>query len=193
MDECTRAELWLPVVGYEGLYEVSNSGQVRSLDRMIHMRNGQVRQHRERILRPHLEKGGRLVVNLPRDGNGRTIRYMHHLILEAFVGPRPTGMEACHENDIKTDNRLENLRWDTRSANMFDRVRNGMHPARNRMRCPLDHVLSDPNLVACMARKGFRTCLACSRTRADRRRAQKAGRPFDFKATADRHYAKIMH
>lgn len=52
-------------------------------------------------------------------------RYVHHLVLEAFVGPRPVGMECCHGNGIPTDNRLANLRWDTRKANRDDAVRHG--------------------------------------------------------------------
>jgi hypothetical protein len=50
---------------------------------------------------------------------------VHRLVLEAFVGPCPAGMEACHNNGVRTDNRLENLRWDTRSANCRDRIRHG--------------------------------------------------------------------
>jgi hypothetical protein len=49
---------------------------------------------------------------------------VHLLVLEAFVGPRPPGLEGCHANDIKADNRLVNLRWDTRKSNTRDKVRN---------------------------------------------------------------------
>ncbi len=60
------------------------------------------------------------------DGAGRQVKRMVHLLmLEAFVGPRPAGPVACHANDIKTDNRLSNLRWDTPSSNWDDRRRNG--------------------------------------------------------------------
>lgn len=52
--------------------------------------------------------------------------YVHHLVLAAFVGPRPVGMEACHQNDEPTDNRLVNLRWDTRKANAEDAVANSL-------------------------------------------------------------------
>lgn len=50
---------------------------------------------------------------------------LHSLILEAFVGPRPTGMHACHNNGIKSDCRLSNLRWDTPKANMADKIAHG--------------------------------------------------------------------
>jgi hypothetical protein len=58
--------------------------------------------------------------------DGRTIRKLvHHLVLEAFVGPRPDGMVGCHDNDDNTDNSLGNLRWDTHKKNCEDRARNG--------------------------------------------------------------------
>lgn len=84
---------------------------------------------RGRPLRPY--KVGRNMayrkVALHRNGV-RHERYVHHVILETFVGPRPEGMEACHENDIKTDNRLHNLRWGTRSSNAHDTTRNAKRP-----------------------------------------------------------------
>lgn len=58
---------------------------------------------------------------------GRKYR-VHRLVLEAFVGPCPPGMECCHNNGNPADNRLENLRWDTRSANCLDAVQHGTSP-----------------------------------------------------------------
>lgn len=55
---------------------------------------------------------------------------VHRLILETFVGPRPDGMEACHYNGVRTDNRLENLRWDTPSNNQKDRLQYGTDNCR---------------------------------------------------------------
>lgn len=52
-------------------------------------------------------------------------RLVHRLVLEAFVGPCPDGMECCHNNGVRSDNRLENLRWDTRKANGQDRIKHG--------------------------------------------------------------------
>jgi hypothetical protein len=66
-------------------------------------------------------------------GRGRTFAYVHHLVLEAFVGPRPPGTEACHNNGDPSDNRLENLRWDTRRANRHDMRRHGTHLAGERV------------------------------------------------------------
>lgn len=60
-----------------------------------------------------------------RSGCGRVDVHGHTLVLLAFVGPRPEGMECCHGNGIRHDNRLENLRWDTHQGNMADRLRHG--------------------------------------------------------------------
>jgi hypothetical protein len=50
---------------------------------------------------------------------------VHRVVLETFVGPCPDGMECCHNDDVKTNNRLDNLRWDTHDANVADKVKNG--------------------------------------------------------------------
>lgn len=130
------SERWLPVVGYEGLYEVSDMGRVRSLDRaiVVMMPGGwktasgsTIRHYRGRVLRQHVGSDGHPTVNLSRDGEQPT-RQVHVLMLEAFAGPRPPGQEARHLNDIKTDNRWpENLCWGTRKENFADRVLNGIH------------------------------------------------------------------
>lgn len=59
-------------------------------------------------------------------------KQVHRLVLETFVGPCPEGMECCHDNGIRTDNRLENLRWDTRKNNHKDAMRHGTHPCLHR-------------------------------------------------------------
>jgi len=72
-------------------------------------------------LKPVLKSNGYLVVTL----SNRKIRGIHCLVLETYIGPCPDGMEACHNNGIKPDNRLENLRWDTKRANQLDRQQHG--------------------------------------------------------------------
>lgn len=57
--------------------------------------------------------------------SGAVMRLVHHLVLEAFVGPRPQGMQCCHNNGDPADNRLSNLRWDTPKANSADRLLHG--------------------------------------------------------------------
>lgn len=108
-------ENWLPVTGYEGLYEVSDHGHVRTL------RPGRFR-HGAHIGRTN--KGGYRVVDLIKDGHASR-RLVHQLVLEAFVGPREPGQITRHLNDVKTDNRLENLVWGTHLENAADAQENG--------------------------------------------------------------------
>lgn len=104
-------ERWLPVVGFEGLYDVSNLGRVRSLY------TGNILS-----LGPHA--GGYKVAHLYAAGK-RTARTVHSMVLTAFVGPRKPGQEAMHRNHIQSDNRLANLHWGTRKENEEDKMRAG--------------------------------------------------------------------
>lgn len=131
------SELWRPVSGYEGLYEVSDHGRVRSLDRVcIYCRVDQysgreltVHRHiKGKLLRPGRMTAGHMSVSL---GRHNSIP-VHTLVLTAFLGLRPEGMEACHNNGNPSDNRLPNLRWDTRSSNLHDAVRHGTKPIGER-------------------------------------------------------------
>ncbi len=70
--------------------------------------------------------GGYHVVKLQADR--RYHKYVHRLILETYAGPCPADMQACHNNGIRDDNRLENLRWDTCEGNQRDRVKHGTSP-----------------------------------------------------------------
>lgn len=60
-------------------------------------------------------------------GGFRKNRYISHLVLETFVGPRPAGMEACHGDNNPANDRLDNLRWDTHKGNVADKLRHGTH------------------------------------------------------------------
>jgi hypothetical protein len=69
-------------------------------------------------------RDGYCTVNLPRAGT-KDNRRIHRLVLEAFVGPCPPGSVACHWDGVRTNNRLENLRWGTHQANSDDAIRHG--------------------------------------------------------------------
>lgn len=111
----TIKEVWKPVVNFEGLYEVSNLGRV-----------ARVVGGKRRFLKP-LKDGGRASVCFSKDAVV-VRRKIHRVVLEAFLGPCPDGMECCHNNGDGLDNRLVNLRWDTKLANAADRVRHGTAP-----------------------------------------------------------------
>lgn len=70
-------------------------------------------------------KSGHLMVRM--GGVSYPWRYIHHLVLESFVGPCPEGMECCHEDNNPANNRLSNLRWGTRHSNVADRIKAGKH------------------------------------------------------------------
>lgn len=113
-------ERWLPVVGFKGLYEVSDLGRVRSLDRV----DGQGRFWPGRMFRPSIRRDGYLTVRLS-DGLRGHSRLVHKLVLDAFVGLRPDNKEARHRNGIKTDCGLANLSWSTHAENCADRKLHG--------------------------------------------------------------------
>lgn len=152
-------EEWRPVVGWEGLYEVCDLGWVRSLDRVVQF-GSQQRHVRGRVLRPGRQVNGALFVFLS-NGKRKKVRTVHQLVLEAFVGPRPVGLEGCHWNDVKTDNRLENLRYDTHSANGLDCIRNGHNPQLNKTHCPQKHEYTPENTR--IGKNGGRWCRECKR------------------------------
>lgn len=103
-------------------------------------------------------------------------RKVHRLVLEAFVGPRPDAYQGCHYDGDPTNNRLDNLRWDTASANNKDRVRHGRHPWVMGELCQNGHAFDG------IDSRGHRWCKTCH---SDRARQRAARRGADFVATAD--------
>ncbi|MGK3995033.1 HNH endonuclease [Sorangium sp. So ce1024] len=112
---------WTNIAGWPG-YRVSRGGAVES----CWSTGGRTRRLTDtwRMLPTLQSKRGHLRVALY--GHGRRGKLLvHRLVLEAFVGPCPPGMEGCHNDGDPTNNRLENLRWDTPKANWEDRRRHG--------------------------------------------------------------------
>lgn len=161
MAQQNSPERWLSVVGYEGLYEVSDRGQVRSLPRPTH--NGIGRPIVGGILKPSRLGGRYPAVSLYKDGKQR-VRTIHRLVLESFVGPCTPGQQALHANDVNTDNRLENLSWGTSKKNAADRFRNGRTFNAVKNRCKHGHVFDSENTA--WTKAGKRRCLKCERRRA---------------------------
>lgn len=115
------------MLGFEGYYEVSDQGRVRSKDRVINFdgRWGETRRAQaSTLLRPLKHSGGYNKVTLWKDGSATQV-LIHKAVLEAFVGKRPNGMQAAHANGDKQDNRLSNLRWATPAENQADREGHG--------------------------------------------------------------------
>jgi hypothetical protein len=183
-------ERWLPIPGWEGYYSVSDMGRVRSEARAITHRDGKTQTRKGQLLRP-TEHNGRYQVRLKRPGYRQTCR-VHQLVMLAFVGPCPPGLEVCHTQGNALDNRLTGLRYDTSSNNRLDSVRHGTHPHARKTHCCYSHRLVAPNLTPASMRRGQRGCLACSRARNNTSYATRVGRSCDFRALADQYYAGIM-
>lgn len=113
-------EIWLPIAGYEGAYEVSNFGNVRSLDRKIETSNrwGQTiaRLSKGRILKTSPDKDGYTTVGLFVNGKGSTQR-IHKLVAQAFLGDRPKNFDINHIDGNKANNHISNLEYCTKSQN----------------------------------------------------------------------------
>jgi hypothetical protein len=119
-------EEWRDVVGYKGIYRVSNYGRVRSLTRYVKFRrwSGWLTV-KGRMLNPTTKTNGYPRMILSKDGN-KKVAYVHQLVLEAFVGPCPVGMQCRHFPDRDpTNNKVWNLSWGTPEENSQDKIVHG--------------------------------------------------------------------
>lgn len=119
-------EEWRPVVGYEGLYEVSSCGRVKSLDRLCESSKRSDQWLKGKILKPKINphRQNRCTVALNKNGN-TSYRYVSRLVLTAFVGAAPPNHDAAHWDGDPVNNALSNLRWASVSENMADKIRHG--------------------------------------------------------------------
>ena len=109
-------EIWKDIKDYEGLYQVSNSGRIKSLERYVNHRLGVVKFVRERIKKQYKDRVGYKSVMLSK--NGKQIRdYVHRLVGFAFVENPFNKPDINHKNGIKYDNRFINIEWVTKSEN----------------------------------------------------------------------------
>ena len=105
-------EQWLDVVDFESLYEVSNHGNIRSFKT-------------KQIKKQTFDKiNNRPYLGLWKNGKQKIVK-PHTLVMEAFVGKRPFGMECCHNDGNAFNNNISNLRWDTPKSNHADKIKHG--------------------------------------------------------------------
>ena len=120
--------IWKDIPGYDGFYQVSDHGDVKSIPRdLFKIRLG--KETRYRVKGCGLKQDPSRVylhVKLQRGGQCAS-KSVHRLVLEAFIGPCPDGHEACHKNGDPRNNRLGNLYWGTASQNKQDSIRHGTH------------------------------------------------------------------
>lgn len=145
-------EIWKDIPGYEGKYQASSLGRIRSLDRQIGT-PGTVgcKFMKGRVLRPGPTKSGHLYVVL---GHGAAGTPVHQLIALTFIGPRPEGTEVCHNDGDPTNNQADNLRYDTRTNNILDVFKNGKHWRKLSLK-DVREILNEPSTVtgASLAKK----------------------------------------
>ena len=120
-------EVWKDVPGYEGSYQVSSLGAVRSLDRVIEQecRWGSTirRRHKGRILSQTPDQHGYNMIALGR----ANCKCVHRIVALAFIGPRPLGNQVRHLDGNPGNNKVENIAYGTCSENRLDAVRHGTH------------------------------------------------------------------
>lgn len=115
---------WRPVLGWEGYYAASDDGRIKSVDRLVTLPDGRQRLQLGRMLRSYIAQNGYPYVRLSRNGI-TSLRTVHSLVAEAFLGPRPEGHDVAHADGDRTNAAAENLRWATRVENSSDKLRHG--------------------------------------------------------------------
>ena len=160
-------ERWLAVAGYEGLYEVSDLGRVRSLTRTTTSVLGRQRQFTGKILTPSLEGSGYPIVGLYRNGHHRSVK-VSRLVARAFVAGEGPGLEVCHNDSVRTNSAATNLRWDTHVGNMADMVARITHCRQGHEFTPENTRMNDRQRLCITCRRGY--------SRRDREKAKAHGR-----------------
>ena len=117
-----KIEQWRTILDYEGIYEVSNQGQVRSLDRIDY----RGRQLKGKILKSYINKDGYKLIVLCKNGNPISYR-VHRLALLTFIGICPDDMIGMHQDDNPGNNHLNNLKWGTHKENTEQIIKRNRH------------------------------------------------------------------
>lgn len=154
-DMQTTSQHWLPIPGYEGRYDVSDRGRVRS---WMPYHNLPV----PHLLAVVIGNHGYPITTL-RDSGSQEQHLVHALVMLAFVGPRLEGMETRHLDGDRQHCDLDNMAYGTSSENNFDLVRHGTHHNASKIQCKWGHPYDEANTLH--RRDGGRACRACARRR----------------------------
>ena len=123
-------EIWEDIEGYEGLYQVSNLGRVKSLDRYVKARSHSKEFKKGKILKPRISQKGYLTVLLCKDNIGKEYR-IHRLVALAFIPNPENKLEVNHIDGKKQNNCVDNLEWNTRSENIKHAFAHDLKKIRN--------------------------------------------------------------
>lgn len=118
-----QEEIWKDISNYEGLYQISNLGRVKTLARKINCQ-GRIHNLKEKILKDAPDSAGYRLVVLCKNGTKKTHR-IHRLVAEAFISNPDNKKLVNHKNLIKHDNNLSNLEWNTYRENLIHSYLNG--------------------------------------------------------------------
>lgn len=120
-------EIWKDIPNYEGLYQVSNLGRVKSLSRFRKCKNNGLALFKERVMKNRTDKKGYSIINLSKDSK-KTTKKVHRLVILAFKGY--SKLQVNHINGDKSDNRLENLEYCTNAENVQHAFDIGLNKGR---------------------------------------------------------------
>lgn len=118
--------IWKDIIGYEGYYKISNTGEVFAIERTVVQKNGYIRTFPEKKAKKHIDKDGYYIVLLSKNQKTQHVR-LHRLLAIHFL-ENPNNLPIVrHLNDNKLDYRLENLSWGTGKDNSDDKISNGFN------------------------------------------------------------------
>lgn len=168
-----EVEIWKPIPGYEGFYELSNMGYIRSIGFIRNLNGKYYKRRSPRILKNGKDKDGYVICALCKNGKTKTFR-VHRLIAEVFVENPNSYPQINHKNEIKDDNRASNLEWCTAAYNnnygskpslLSKSLRNNIKKSKPIIQLTLDgeFVAEYPSAKEAKRRTGiFNITLACN-------------------------------
>lgn len=123
-------EIWKDIPGYEGLYQVSNLGRVKSYDMKVSHNHGGVAIRKGRVLKQVITKWGYNLVSLCKNGTKKQLS-VHRIVANSFLENKELKPQVNHKNGIKTDNSLDNLEWCTSFENMQHAVKTKLYVVKS--------------------------------------------------------------
>lgn len=129
---CGKEE-WRDIEGYDGFYQISDKGRVKSIKRQRVLSGRKYIVNKEKILKPYKHNGGYLKINLCKDGKVKSF-FIHRLILQAFK-PTKEKLNVNHIDGNKENNNLENLEWVTQKENVRHAYESGLNKTRRKVIC----------------------------------------------------------